>query len=91
MRRERRGGDADAEAPQAFKEGTSTLRNAQNRTHISCSAAARGLGGGDRLSLLAEKEEGATHHRVAPGHLHKHPDQKLWCQVLYLERIKKRY
>ena len=40
MRRERRGGDADAEAPQAFKEGASTLRNAQNRTHISCSAAA---------------------------------------------------
>ena len=42
MRRERRGGDADAEAPQAFKEGASTMRNAQNRTHISCSAAAWG-------------------------------------------------
>ena len=42
MRRERRGGDADAEAPQAFKEGASTLRNAQNRIHISCSAAAWG-------------------------------------------------
>ena len=37
---ERRGGDADAEAPQAFKEGASTLRNGQNRTHISCSATA---------------------------------------------------
>ena len=43
MRRERRGGDADAEAPQAFKEGASTLRNAQNRIHISCSAAAWGV------------------------------------------------
>ena len=45
MRRERRGGDADAEAPQAFKEGASTLRNAQNRIHISCSAAAWGVMG----------------------------------------------
>ncbi len=45
MRRERRGEDADAEAPQAFKEGASTLRNAQNRTHISCSAAAWGVRG----------------------------------------------
>ena len=35
MRRERRGGDADAEAPQAFKEGASTLRNAQNRIQFS--------------------------------------------------------
>ena len=66
MRRERRGGDADAEAPQAFKEGASTMRNAQNRIHISCSAAAWGLWGGDRLSLLGAKEEGATHYRVAP-------------------------
>ena len=40
MRRERRGGGADAEAPQDFKEGASTLRDAQNRIHISCSAAA---------------------------------------------------
>ena len=31
MRQERRGGDADAEAPQAFKEGASTLRNAQKQ------------------------------------------------------------
>ena len=45
MRRERCGGDADAKAPQAFKEGASTLRNAQNRTHISCSAAAWGVMG----------------------------------------------
>jgi len=45
MRRERRGGDADAEAPQAFKEGASTLRNAQNRIHISCSASAWGVMG----------------------------------------------
>jgi hypothetical protein len=65
MRRERRGGDADAEAPQAFKEGASTLRNAQNRIHISCSASAWGLWGGDRLSMLGAKEEGATHYRVA--------------------------
>ena len=36
---------ADAEAPQAFKEGASTLRNAQNRIHISCSAAAWGVMG----------------------------------------------
>ncbi len=34
------GGIANAEAPQAFKEGASTLRNAHNRTHISYSAAA---------------------------------------------------
>ena len=45
LRRERRGGDADAEAPQAFKEGASTLRNAQNRIQISCSAAAWGVRG----------------------------------------------
>ena len=45
MRRERRGGVADAEAPQAFKEGASTLRNAQNRIHISCSATAWGVTG----------------------------------------------
>jgi hypothetical protein len=31
----RRGGSADAEAPQAFKEGASTLRNAQNRIQFS--------------------------------------------------------
>jgi len=60
MRRERRGGDADTEAPQAFKEGASTLRNAQNRLHISCSAAAWGVMGGDRLSMLGAKEEGVT-------------------------------
>jgi hypothetical protein len=45
MRQERRGGDADAEAPQAFKEGASTLRNGRNRTHISYSAAAWGVMG----------------------------------------------
>ena len=45
LRRGRRGGDADAETPQAFKEGASTLRNAQNRIHISCSAAAWGVMG----------------------------------------------
>ena len=45
MRRERRGGNADAEAPQAFKEGASTLRNAQNMIHISCSASAWGVRG----------------------------------------------
>jgi predicted pyridoxine 5'-phosphate oxidase superfamily flavin-nucleotide-binding protein len=32
MRRERRGGDADAEAPQAFKEGARTLQNEQKGT-----------------------------------------------------------
>ena len=36
---------ADAEAPQAFKEGASTMRNAQNRIHIGCSAAAWGVKG----------------------------------------------
>jgi hypothetical protein len=66
MRRERRGGGADAEAPQAFKEGASTLRNALNRAHISCSAAAWGVRGGDRLSMMGAKEEGVTHYRVAP-------------------------
>jgi len=33
-------GTGAAAAPQTFKEGASTLRNAQNRIHISCSAAA---------------------------------------------------
>ena len=45
MRWERRGEDADAEAPQAFKEGASKLRNTQNGIHISCSAAAWGVMG----------------------------------------------
>ena len=66
MRRERRGGDADAEAPQAFKEGASTLRNAQNRIHIGCTASAWGLESGDRLSMSGRKKKGATHYRVAP-------------------------
>jgi hypothetical protein len=52
LRRGRCGGGADAEAPQAFKEGASTLRNAQNRIHISCSAAAWGLGGGATSTRL---------------------------------------
>jgi hypothetical protein len=45
LRRERRGGGDDAEAQQAFKEEASTLRNAQNRIHISCSATAWGVMG----------------------------------------------
>ena len=49
------------------KRGASTLRYAQNRTHISCSAAAWGVRGGDRLSMVGAKEEGVTHYRVAPS------------------------
>jgi len=60
IRRERRGGDADAEAPQAFKEGASTLRNAQNRTGLILAVLRRrgGLWGGVRLSMVGVKEEG---------------------------------
>ena len=59
MRRERRGGDADAEAPQAFKEGASTLRNAQNRTQFSCSAAAWGVMGVEiGFQCLGRKKKG---------------------------------
>ena len=65
MRRERRGGDADAEAPQAFKEGASTLRNGQNRIQFSlfCGGVG-GLGGGDRLVMMGAKEEGAAYVSV---------------------------
>jgi len=58
-----------AEAPQALKEGASTLRYAQNRVHISCSAAAWGVRGGDWLSLLGGERRGATYYRVAPRNL----------------------
>ena len=58
MQRERRGEDAAAEAPQAFKEGASLLWNAQNRIHISCSAATWEVRGGDRLSLWGVIKKG---------------------------------
>jgi len=52
MRRERRGGDADAESPQAFKEGARTLQNEQKGTRSVVLRRRGWLGGGDAHETL---------------------------------------
>ena len=61
LRRGRRGGDADAEAPQAFKEGASTLRNGQNRIQFSLFCGGVGdYGVGIGFHCWGRKKKGAA-------------------------------
>jgi hypothetical protein len=61
MRRERRGGDADAEAPQAFKEGARTLQNEQNRIQLSLFCGdVGGYGVGIGFQCWERKKKGAA-------------------------------